>query len=77
MALRLKKGIDGTRILKGSEIIVASESMTQSQLLYLKGIRPDFVEEFDEKLEEAKAQVESYAKTKKKKKDAENNEELG
>jgi hypothetical protein len=75
MAFRLKKGFEGTRILKGSEIITLNESMTQNQLWHINKIRPDFVEEFDEKLDEAKAQVEKYAKPKKKK-DVKDNEEL-
>jgi hypothetical protein len=75
MAFRLKKGFEGTRLLRGSEIIVVSESMTQNQLWHIHKIRPDFVEEYDEKLEQAKVQVEEYAKPKKKK-DVKDNEEL-
>jgi hypothetical protein len=47
--LKIKKEHIGKRILKGSEVIVLSEDLSQLKLAYIrKFISDDFIEEFDE-----------------------------
>lgn len=62
--LRLKKEYIGNRILKGSELIVLSEDLSQLKLAYVKKfISDDFVEEFDElevEIKKAKKQAKKY-----------------
>jgi len=79
MAYRLKQGVSGSRILKGSEVIVLSDELTQKQLQSLHRTLPSYIEEFDEKLDKVEKEVEAYTKSKRKKrrkkKDAKDNEE--
>jgi len=63
---RLKEGSAGTRILKGAQIIVLSEDMSQTELWHLHITLPGYTEEYNEKVEAAKKQVEEYSKPKKK-----------
>ena len=62
--LRLKKEYIGKRILKGSDLIILSEDLSQLKLAYVKKfISDDFVEEFDElevETKKAKKQAKKY-----------------
>lgn len=66
---RLKPGLAGTRVVKGSQTITLTEDMSQQYLWHLHVMHPGLTEEYDE--------VQEYIEAKpKKKKDVEDNKKL-